>query len=112
MTEEMLRGELCDRITFLLPNSCSGLLIDLRHFETFAELSDVRIELVGTGADRDINTAGFRIDPGGSGSKNLMRVFYRWPIHLDLLRRLTATVQGDSALLYATVAWQNEPFRD
>ena len=54
----------------------------------------------------------FKIEPGKSLTKNMLRVFYRWPVMTDYLRKSMANLKDDKTLLYATTTWQNEPFDD
>lgn len=112
VTPDSMYERICGQIGFLAEPNCPELVIDLREFDSFADAAEIRIAFTGEGRSRDIDATGFGVTVGGSGAKQLLRVFYRWPIHMDLLRRLTATVEGDRSLLFAAVAWQNEPFRD
>ena len=76
---------------------------------TFAEAAAVRIKLT---PDKDIDTTGFAVDPGPSMSKNMLRVFYKWPVMTDFMRKSMSNLKDGKTLHFATVTWQNEPFDD
>lgn len=112
MTETRLRQEICDEIEILVASGCPGLEVDLREFPTFAAAAAETINYTGSGANRDIDTTGFDVTPGKSITKNMLRVFYRWPIMTDIMRKRLSTLKGGTTLHFASVTWQNEPFDD
>ncbi len=105
---EMLRTMICDRLEIVVSTGCPGLEIDLKNYDTFAKAAEQRIPI----KDNDIDTSGFKIDPGQSLSKNQLRVFYRWPVMTDFLRKSMSNLKDGKTLHFATVTWQNEPFDD
>ena len=109
VTETSLKKMVCDRIDIVVSSGCPGLEVDLREFNTFAEAAAVRIKI---GADGDIDTSDFDVDPGPSMTKNMLRVFYRWPVMTDLMRKSMSNLKDGKTLHFATATWQNEPFDD
>ncbi len=109
VTEERLRGLVCERMEIIVTSGCPGLEVDLREFDTFEEAADLTIELT---ADGDIDTADFEVAPGPSMSRNTLRVFYRWPVMTDFMRRSMSNLKDGKTLHFASVTWQNEPFDD
>lgn len=107
--ENLVRRKICDRLEIVVSNGCPGLEVDLRSFDTFAQAAQQRIAFT---KENDIDTQGFRIDPGGALSKNQLRVFYRWPVMTDFLRKSMSSLKDGKTLHFATVTWQNEPFED
>ena len=105
-TPAAIRDAICDQISVLVATGCPDLYIDLREFATFSEVP-LTIPRTGTG---DLDTSGFQITPGGSGKKNIMRVFYKWPVMGDFMRRSLAELPNGKTLLYATLTWKNEPY--
>jgi Flp pilus assembly protein TadG len=93
-----LRNRICERLEFLVADGCPGLDVDLRTGASFADLADVPIDYRST----DYNA--------NEGPLYMLRVYYRWPILVDYMRKSMATVDDDKTLLFATAAWQNEPF--
>lgn len=108
VTEQSLKTLICERIEVLVASGCPGLEVDLRRFDTFAEAANLRIKL----KSGDIDTTDFAVSPGPSMSKNILRVFYRWPVMTDLMRKSMSNLNGGKTLHFATATWQNEPFDD
>ena len=105
-TPAAIRDAICDQISILVATGCPELLIDLREYATF---SAVPLTIPRT-AGGDVDSAGFQIAPGGGGKKNSIRVFYRWPVMADFMRRYLAELPDGKTLLYTTLTWQNEPY--
>jgi hypothetical protein len=87
---------------------CPGLEIDLRSYRHLRAAAQVRVKFDGG----DIDTSDFDIAPGPSMSKNMLRVFYRWPVITDFMRKSMANLPAANTLHFASVTWQNEPFDD
>lgn len=109
LDETRLKELICDRLQLVVTAGCPGLVVDLRQYDTFAEAAKQRIKFT---SDKDIDTQGFAVDPGPSMSKNMLRVFYRWPVMTDFLRKSMANLKDGKTLHFATVTWKNEPFED
>jgi Flp pilus assembly protein TadG len=108
----LVSDKICAKLEVLVSSGCPELEIDLKSFTSFKDAADKKVLFNGTGKTRDINTDDFSIDPGMSGSKNQLRVFYRWPVMTDFMRKSMSNLKDGKTLLYATVTWQNEPFED
>lgn len=108
-TEAFIRGEICGQLEIIVATGCPGLEIDLRQYTRFEDAAKERIKLT---TDKDIDTTGFAVDPGPSMSKNMLRVFYRWPVMTDFMRKSMSSLKDGKTLHFATVTWQNEPFDD
>jgi Flp pilus assembly protein TadG len=109
LSKESLEAMICDRLDIIVTSGCPGLDVDLREFATFADAAAVRIKLT---PERELDTSDFAVDPGLSMSKNMLRVFYQWPVITDFMARLVSNLKGGKTLHFATVTWQNEPFDD
>lgn len=109
MDEAQLRSLLCERMEVIVTSGCPGLEVDLREYATFEEAAQVRILL---GPDGDIDTTDFDVSPGRSMSRNMLRVFYRWPVITDFMRKSMANLPNGKTLHFASITWQNEPFDD
>ena len=112
ITEASLKDEICSHIDILVAAGCPELEVDLREFATFEQAAAVKIKYIGSGDSRDIDTSDFEVSPGPSLTKNMLRVFYRWPVITDLMRKSLSNIQGSKTLHFASVTWQNEPFND
>lgn len=109
ISETSLKKLICDDLKVLVSEDCPGLEVDLREFPTFAKAAEVRIKLT---PDRDLDTTDFDVTPGLSMSKNMLRVFYKWPVITDFMSKVVSNLKGGKTLLFASVTWQNEPFDD
>lgn len=109
VNEIMIKQKICNRLEVLVAKGCPGLLVDLRSYATFADAAKARIKLT---SDRDIDTSGFGVSPGPALSKNMLRVFYKWPVITDFMRASMSNLKGNYTLQFATATWQNEPFND
>jgi len=104
-----LKKLICDQLEIMVAKDCPGLEVDLRQFATFADAAAVRVKLT---SDKDLDTTGFAVSPGPSMTKNMLRVFYKWPVLTDFMAKLVSNLKGGKTLHFATVTWQNEPFDD
>ena len=104
-----LKNLVCEELKIIVASGCPGLEIDLRQFATFEDAAKLRIKYTAGG---DIDTSDFKVDPGPSLSKNTLRIFYRWPVMTDFMRKSMSNIGSGYTLQFATVTWQNEPFDD
>jgi Flp pilus assembly protein TadG len=109
VTETSLKKAICDRLDIVVAQGCPDLVVDLREFPTFAAAAAVKVKLT---SDKDIDTTGFAVTPGKSMTKNMLRVFYKWPVITDFMRKAMSNLKDNKTLHFATVTWQNEPFDD
>lgn len=108
-----LKKLICDQIEIMVAKDCPGLSVDLRNYTTFADAAKVRIVYTGETAEtRDLAASNFDFKPGPALSKNMLRVFYKWPVITDIMRKRMSTLKGGNTLLFATATWENEPFTD
>jgi hypothetical protein len=113
LTEEKLHEFICGRLEIMVANNCPGLVIDLRHADTFVDLAKFQMPLKGTNRlDREIDESLANFDPGKNTEKNRLRVLYPWPIMTNLLQKSLSTLKDNKILLLATATWQNEPFNE
>jgi Flp pilus assembly protein TadG len=110
--KEELWQMICDRLKIMVADDCPGLEIDVRKVDTFAEAAALRIVYEGSGQGRTLAESNFQFKPGPSMSKNVLRVFYEWPVITDFMRSRMSNLAGGKTLHFATVTWQNEPFDD
>lgn len=109
ITEAELRAHICGRLSIIVPGNCNGnLSVDLREFTSFSDAAKLRIKIT----NGDIDTSGFKVALGKSGSKNMLRTYYRWPVITDLMSSSLSNLRGNKTLHFATATWQNEPFDD
>ncbi|MDQ1197334.1 TadE/TadG family type IV pilus assembly protein [Agrobacterium sp. SORGH_AS 787] len=118
VTAEDFRKQFCKEISIMVTcddKTPSKLYIDLRQFNSFADIPKT-IPLIQTGQYYDLNTSVFGFKPGGPGTINMLRVYYRWPVITDLIRPyLTKIRPADGSmpshfLIVATDAYRNENY--
>jgi Flp pilus assembly protein TadG len=112
LDETTLREKICAKLSIMVGDSCNNaadksLVFDLESYDTFAEAAAVKTKKT---ADGDIDDTNFGVHPGGPLTKNMLRVFYKWPVMTDIMARTMSDLKGGKKLLFATVTWQNEPF--
>jgi len=109
MNEATLKTMVCDKLSVIVAAGCPGLVVDLRQYATFDLASKETIKFT---SDRDLDTTGFAVTPGPSLSKNMLRVFYKWPVMTDFMSAYMSNMKGGKTLHVAITTWQNEPFDD
>jgi Flp pilus assembly protein TadG len=109
VNETSLKKMICDRLDIVVAKGCPDLVVDLREFPTFAAAAAIKVKLT---TDKDIDTSGFDVKPGKALSKNMLRVFYKWPVITDFMRKAMSNLKDNKTLHFASVTWQNEPFDD
>lgn len=123
MTQTQFRQAFCTQISIMI--TCTSteaatpakLYIDLRQVTTFATIpTTVPLKSTNGGKGKDLDTTGFAYTPGGAGTINMMRVYYRWSIMTDLVRPYISNIMpegqssGTQVLVVATTAFQNENY--
>ncbi|MGR9277506.1 TadE/TadG family type IV pilus assembly protein [Rhizobium leguminosarum] len=121
MNQAQFRQAFCDEISILVRCSASEvatpskLYLDVQTFSTFSAIPTT-IPKLSTDKYADINTAAFKYAPGGAGTINMMRAYYRWEIITDLIRPYITTIRPSDGsmpsqyLIVATAAFQNEQY--
>lgn len=112
LTETQVKALICDEIDLLVASGCPGLKIDLRQYATFKDAANMKIVYVGSGSEKQLASSNFGFDPGNSMTKNMLRVFYEWPVMTDFMRKAMSNLKGGKTLHFASMTWQNEPFDD
>jgi len=112
ITKDSIKGMICARLEIVVAKGCPDLIVDLQKYDTFAQAAAVRIKFTGSGGSQDIDMSQIKFTPGPSVSKNMLRVFYKWPVITDFMRKSMSNLAGNKTLHFATATWQNEPFED
>jgi len=105
-TEAQFRAKICAEISIIVSPTCPDLVFDLQHYTDFDDVP----RAIPLSMDGDIDTSGFKYDPGGDETINSLRVFYRWPVMTDVMKTHIANLPDGKRLLFSTATWQNEPF--
>lgn len=120
-TQTQFRQAFCDEISIIIRCSNteaatpSKLYLDVQSYPTFAAIP-TKIPRVSEDKYSDLKISEFKFTPGGSGSINMLRAYYRWSIIVDLVRPYMAGLRpvGSSMpseyLIVSTAAFQNEQY--
>jgi len=120
-TQTQLRQAFCDEISIIIRCSQTEaatpgkLYLDVQNFPSFASIPTT---IPRASADKysDLKISDFKFTPGGPGSINLVRAYYRWSIIVDLVRpyvtglRPVGSSMPSEYLIVATAAFQNEQY--
>lgn len=119
LNEIEFKEEFCKEISIMLtcntlPSGDEKLLIDLQTVANYADI-DVDIPTVSNAKFSQLNTADFGYNPGGSGTTNVLRVYYKWEVIVDLIRPYISNVRPEDGstsyfLMVATTAFVNERY--
>lgn len=121
MTEEEFRAEFCDRISVLMKCSATEALspaqlyLDVRSFSNFSNIP-TSIPRVSSDKFADIDPSSMQFNPGGPGTINMVRAYYRWKVVTDLLRPYLTTIRPSDGsmptdfLIIETTAFMNEEY--
>ena len=105
---------ICGRLQIIVSSTdCpQQLLVDLREYPTFADAATATFKIQNGDVVlmQGTNSQTFANTPGLAESKNMLRVFYKWPVMTDLMAKSMANLSGGRTLHFSSVTWQNEPF--
>ena len=116
-TRTAFRTAFCNEVAILIQCSAAEiatpnkLWLDVRTFTKFSDIPTT-IPMNATG----LNTSSFAYSPGGSGSINMVRAYYKWQVITDLVRPYITPYKTSSGtrlsefLIVATSAFQNEQY--
>ena len=98
------KNAVCARISGLF-NCSTGIYVDVRTFTDFSAVS------MTSPIDSNGNLVNnFVYQPGTAGQIVVVRLFYQWPIYMQVWNPKLSNMSGNKRLLVATAAFRNEPF--
>jgi len=88
----------------------SKLWLDVKSYTNFSDMPTA-LPVTSSG---DFNTAGLGYSPGGAGTRNMLRAYYKWDITTDLLRPYISNIRPTSGssyfLIVETSVFKNEDY--
>ncbi|HEV7322056.1 MAG TPA: TadE/TadG family type IV pilus assembly protein [Ensifer sp.] len=117
LDEAQFRQAFCNEISVLMKCSPteatkpSRFYLDVR---AVTDLSKFPVEIPRQAGSKDIDTTDFKFAPGGPGSFNVVRAYYRWNVVTDLVRPFITNLRPAGAsmpkdyLMVATATFRNE----
>jgi Flp pilus assembly protein TadG len=115
MTALQLKQKICDGMSIVVTSDCTDRVsVDLRTGAQFTDLAALSFQITGKKIvltkNGSVDQTGFVVQPGPSQSRNMLRVFYAWPVMTDLMAQSMANLEGGATLHFASTTWQNEPY--
>lgn len=104
--KDQFRALICHDLEILVSSGCPDLEFDLKSYNSFADVP----KKIPMENPKKLDTSGFTYAPGGTGTINHLRVFYRWPVLTDIMKSQISGLEDGKTLLYSSSTWQNEPF--
>jgi Flp pilus assembly protein TadG len=99
------KQKVCAKIYGLF-DCANGVYVDVKKYTSFASVSISN----PIDANGNLQATGFGYDPGGPGDIVVVRLYYKWPVYVNLLGFNLANVSGGFNLLAATAVFRNEPY--
>jgi len=98
------KSHVCSAITGLF--SCqTGVYVDVETYSTFAAANLGMPVSGGT-----FNSSSLGYNPGGPGDIVVVRLYYKYPVYVDLFGFSLSSLNGGYNLLAATAVFKNEPY--
>jgi Flp pilus assembly protein TadG len=98
------KQQVCNTVTGLF-NCQSGVYIDVETYSTFAA-ANLGMPIV----NGNFQTSGMGYNPGGPGDVVVVRLYYQYPVYMNLLGFSLSDLNGGYNLLAATAVFKNEPY--
>jgi Flp pilus assembly protein TadG len=99
------KQQVCAKIYGLF-DCANGVYVDVKKYTSFSSVNITNpIDPNG-----NFNTSSFGYDAGGPGDIIVVRLYYKWPVYVNLLGFNLANVTGGYNLLAATAVFRNEPY--
>src|SRR5262245_59255601 len=105
MTQSQFKDAVCAKIYGLF-NCQNGVSVDVKKFSSFASVSMPN----PIDANGNFDNSNFSYQPGGACDIVVVRLFYQYPVYVNLLGFDMSNLSGGKRLLAATAAFRNEPF--
>jgi len=98
------KSQVCNVITGVF-NCNSGVYVDVETYSTFAAAN---LGMPVSGGVFQTSSLGY--NPGGPGDVVVVRLYYKYPVYVDLFGFSLSTLTGGYNLLAATAVFKNEPY--
>lgn len=103
-TAAQFKQQVCAAITGIF-NCQNGVYVDV---ETYASFAAANLGMpVSNGS---LNSSSLGYNPGGPGDIVVVRLYYQYPVYMNLLSFNLSDLNGGYNLLAATAVFKNEPY--
>ncbi len=103
-TAAQFKAQVCNQIAGIF-NCNSGVYVDVETYSSFAAINLGMPVSNGT-----FNAAAMGYNPGGPGSIVVLRLYYQYPVAVNLLGFNLSNLNGGYNLFAATAVFKNEPY--
>lgn len=98
------KQQVCNQIHGFF-NCNSGVYVDVETYPSFTAVS------LGLPVSNGVfNSSGLGYNPGGPGDIVMLRLYYKYPVYVNLLGFNLSNLNGGLELLTATAVFKNEPY--
>jgi Flp pilus assembly protein TadG len=98
------KAQVCDQIQGIF-NCNSGVYVDVETYPSFAAVNTGMPVSNGT-----FNSSSLGYNPGGPGDIVMLRLYYKYPVFVNLLGFNLSSLTGGYNLFAATAVFKNEPY--
>jgi Flp pilus assembly protein TadG len=98
------KQQVCTAITAIF-NCQSGVYVDV---ETYSSFAAANMSMPISNGNLDTSNMGY--NPGGPGDVVVVRLYYQYPVFMNLLGFSLSNLNGGYNLLAATAVFKNEPY--
>jgi Flp pilus assembly protein TadG len=98
------KQQVCNSITGIF-DCQNGVYVDVETYATFADAN-----LSSPITNGNFNTSAMGYNPGGPGDIVVVRLYYQYPVFMNMLGLNLSDVNGGYNLLAATAIFKNEPY--
>jgi Flp pilus assembly protein TadG len=98
------KSQVCGKIYGIF-NCQNGVYVDV---ETYSSFSQVNLGMPISNGNFESGSLGY--NPGGPGDIVVVRLYYQYPVYVDLLGFSLSNINGGSNLFAATAVFKNEPY--
>jgi Flp pilus assembly protein TadG len=103
-TAAQFKQQVCNAITGMF-NCQSGVYVDVETYSSFAA-ANLGMPI----SNGNFNASGLGYNPGGPGDIVVVRLYYQYPVYVNLLGFNLSNLNGGLNLLAATAVFKNEPY--
>jgi Flp pilus assembly protein TadG len=103
-TAAQFKAQVCAQIYGIF-NCNSGVYVDV---ESYSSFSSANLSAPVTNGTFNSNKLGY--SPGGPGDIVVLRLYYQYPVYVNLLGFNLSNLNGGANLLAATAVFKNEPY--
>jgi Flp pilus assembly protein TadG len=103
-TAAQFKTQVCDQIHGIF-NCSSGVYVDVETYSSFAA-----VNLGVPISNGSFNSSSLGYNPGGPGDIVVLRLYYQYPVFVNLLGFNLSNLNGGLDLLTATAVFKNEPY--